>query len=73
MTLGLGRLKLDPATFWAMSPGELRAAAEGYLGLPPAAPDRTTLAALMRRFPDAATGRDARPSRPQPEEPSHGP
>ena len=52
MALGLGRLRLPSTAFWAMTPRELAAAAEGALGRrrPPA--DRATLEALMRRYPD---------------------
>lgn len=54
MRLGLGRLRLTPETFWAMTPVELERAAEGAgLALPAgAAPDRQTLATLMARYPD---------------------
>jgi len=52
MALGLGRLRLTSATFWAMTPRELAAAVEGLgvgHGRPPG---RARLEALMRRFPD---------------------
>lgn len=52
MGLGLGVLRLSPAQFWAMTPRELRAAARGPVA-PAAAPNRSGLDALMRRFPDA--------------------
>jgi uncharacterized phage protein (TIGR02216 family) len=54
MAAGLGLLRLRPADFWSMTPKELDAALCGLLGpahsgepLP-----RTTLAALMLRYPD---------------------
>lgn len=50
MRLGLGRLGLTPETFWAMSPAELMAAAEGR-GLLTVA-ERPALEALMAAFPD---------------------
>jgi uncharacterized phage protein (TIGR02216 family) len=62
MRIGLGRLGLAPAVFWAMTPREFDAALLGHLGLaaPAAAPTRRDLAALMHRFPDL-------PRRPIPE------
>ncbi len=54
MAVGFGRLRLDSAAFWAMTPRELAAAIEGLGGVRPAAPDRAMLDALMRRFPDRA-------------------
>jgi uncharacterized phage protein (TIGR02216 family) len=54
MGFGLGRLRLPSAAFWAMTPRELAAAADG-LGLRAAGPlPRASLEALMRRFPDGA-------------------
>lgn len=53
MALGMGRLRLDSAAFWAMTPRELAAAIEGLNGIRGAPPDRAMLDALMRRFPDA--------------------
>jgi uncharacterized phage protein (TIGR02216 family) len=52
MALGFGRLRLDSAAFWAMTPRELAAAIEGLTGVWAAPPDRAALDALMRRFPD---------------------
>ena len=52
MALGFGRLALSSAAFWAMTPRELAAAAEALGGRRVVPPDRTTLAALMQRFPD---------------------
>lgn len=55
MAAGLGRLRLPPPHFWAMTPRELAAALRGALGIglerPLARPD---LARLMTRFPDRA-------------------
>lgn len=55
MRLGLGRLGLAPATFWAMTPTELRRAAEGRFGVAPGALGRAGLRALMARCPDRET------------------
>jgi uncharacterized phage protein (TIGR02216 family) len=53
MRAGLGRLRLAPGDFWAMTPRELSAALEGAFGLSGAgAPTRSEVAELMRRFPD---------------------
>ncbi|TVQ55951.1 MAG: phage tail assembly chaperone [Rhodobacteraceae bacterium] len=52
MRLGLGRLGLAPATFWEMTPVELRRAAEGRFGVAPAPLGRAGLQALMARHPD---------------------
>jgi uncharacterized phage protein (TIGR02216 family) len=56
MAAGLGLLRLRPADFWSMTPKELDAALRGLLGpsnggepLP-----RSTLAHLMKRYPDRA-------------------
>lgn len=49
---GLGVLRLSPDAFWRLTPRELAHAAEAVLGPAPAAPDRSALEALMRRFPD---------------------
>lgn len=51
MQFGFGILKLDPKTFWAMTPREL-AAAHGALYRHAAPIDRTAMRALMRDFPD---------------------
>lgn len=52
MKLGLGRLRLSPASFWAMTPREFRAALQDG---PQAAPmDRAVLGALMARHPDTS-------------------
>jgi uncharacterized phage protein (TIGR02216 family) len=52
MAIGLGRLRLSSAAFWAMTPRELAAAIEGAFGAPGAPPDRAMLDDLIRRFPD---------------------
>lgn len=54
MRFGLGVLRLAPCAFWATTPRELHAAAEGLFG----PRDNTVLSrqkldALMRAFPDA--------------------
>lgn len=49
---GLGVLRLSPAQFWAMTPRELSYAIEAVTGR--TAPlDRSGLAELMKRYPDA--------------------
>lgn len=66
MRLGLGALRLAPANFWAMTPGELRLAAEGAGLVVPAGIGpigRGRLAELMAAFPDAAAGATAPESR----------
>jgi uncharacterized phage protein (TIGR02216 family) len=57
MSAGLGLLRLRPADFWSMTPRELAAALSGLLGpAPTAAPlPRTTLTALMARYPDRSS------------------
>ncbi|MBO6719154.1 MAG: phage tail assembly chaperone [Rhizobiaceae bacterium] len=51
MAFGLGRLRLAPRDFWAMTPRELAAAMSAY-SAPVAAPGRDELDRLMRQFPD---------------------
>lgn len=55
MRLGLGELRLNPDTFWSMTPDEFRCALEGA-GLAPhggaGRMSRTGFEALMERFPD---------------------
>ena len=51
MAFGLGRLRLAPQAFWAMTPRELAAAMSAF-ALPISAPERSALAELMHRFPD---------------------
>ncbi|MCZ8375035.1 MAG: phage tail assembly chaperone [Beijerinckiaceae bacterium] len=53
LAFGLGRLRLSPDAFWAMSLPEFRAAALGLFGPPAFPPDRAALDALMRQFPDS--------------------
>jgi uncharacterized phage protein (TIGR02216 family) len=57
MALGLGRLGLAPAHFWALTPRELERALAGAAGLAPfqSPLDRTALEELMRRYPDRKT------------------
>lgn len=54
MRVGLGRLRLAPETFWAMTPVEFAAAVEGLTGAAAtAAPlGRARLEALMAAHPD---------------------
>jgi uncharacterized phage protein (TIGR02216 family) len=53
MQAGLGRLRLTPDDFWALTPRELQAALGVPSGGQGAVPlDRSGLAALMTRFPD---------------------
>ncbi|TPW32761.1 rcc01693 family protein [Pararhizobium mangrovi] len=49
MAFGLGRLRLDPAAFWRLTPLELAALCGNRRGF---APVRDELAALMRLYPD---------------------
>jgi len=50
MRVGLGRLRLAPDAFWAMSPAEFSAASGAASGAAPLG--RAGLATLMTRFPD---------------------
>jgi uncharacterized phage protein (TIGR02216 family) len=52
MAFGLGVLRLSPDAFWAMSPRELAAAAEGVRGPAPQGCEGFDLDALLRAFPD---------------------
>ncbi|WP_371875765.1 phage tail assembly chaperone [Alsobacter metallidurans] len=54
MAFGLGVLRLSPANFWAATPRELAAAAEGVFGKTRGggAPTGADVRALMRMFPD---------------------
>jgi uncharacterized phage protein (TIGR02216 family) len=52
MRFGLGRLRLSPQEFWSMTPLELVAAAEGYLGVGAPTLGLEGLQHLMRQFPD---------------------
>lgn len=59
MRLGLGRLRLAPDAFWAMTPGELTLALEGAGLIAPggAGPMRRgRMAELMAAFPDGGAG-----------------
>ena len=53
---GLGVLRLSPQQFWSMTPRELGHAIEAVAGRV-AAPNRNTLAQLMRKYPDDASSR----------------
>lgn len=59
LRVGLWRLRLRPAEFWALTPGELAL----MLGVgPQAAPmGRARLQALMRAHPDRTEESDGRP------------
>lgn len=50
--LGLGRLRLTPETFWAMTPLELECAAMGAFGAADAPLGRDDLDRLMALHPD---------------------
>ena len=52
MAFGLGMLRLSSAEFWALTPRELAAAAEGHFGKTTEPLDRTALTDLIRRYPD---------------------
>lgn len=53
MEAGLGRLRLPPPVFWAMTPREFEAALRGAFGAPMAPPmTRAELFALMTLYPD---------------------
>lgn len=54
MAFGLGVLRLDAESFWALTPRELASAIEGVCGPAPlrTPPARTDLARLMARYPD---------------------
>lgn len=54
MEVGLGLLRLAPASFWAMTPRELCAAA-GLLREAAVRPQRADLVRLMAEFPDGET------------------
>ncbi|SEA22968.1 rcc01693 family protein [Rubrimonas cliftonensis] len=57
METGLGRLRLPPEAFWAMTPRELSAACAGAFGTGRSAADAGSLRALMAQFPDAASAK----------------
>ena len=52
MAFGLGRLRLPPEAFWAMTPRELALAVEGVSGRSGGPLDRGVLKDLMTRYPD---------------------
>jgi uncharacterized phage protein (TIGR02216 family) len=51
MAFAFGVLKIAPDTFWAMTPREFDAAASPFLQANQT-PERNSLAALMRQYPD---------------------
>ena len=59
MAAGLGILRLEPKSFWSMTPRELEAALSGIYGRADVhePPGRRDLSALMARFPDDALKR----------------
>ncbi|MBN9588100.1 MAG: phage tail assembly chaperone [Alphaproteobacteria bacterium] len=52
MVLGLGRLRLRPRDFWALSLCEWRALVEGHFGRAAPPMTRGDLDALMKAYPD---------------------
>ena len=52
MAVGLGRLRLPPAAFWAMTPRELGAAVRGLYPDAPASMRREGFDELLKRYPD---------------------
>ena len=54
MAAGLGLLRLEPRSFWSMSPKELEAAMRAIAGpgVGDGPPQREAMQALMTRFPD---------------------
>jgi uncharacterized phage protein (TIGR02216 family) len=56
MRTGLGRLRMAPETFWAMSPREFAAAVEGATGRQAAPMGRGRLLELMAAHPDKPKG-----------------
>ena len=52
MALGLGRLRLAPRDFWALSISEWRALALGHFGRAQPAMTRGDLSALMKAYTD---------------------
>lgn len=57
MAFGLGKLALTPAAFWAMTPRELAAAAEGMFRRAAHPLGRGELETLMQQYPDGGDGR----------------
>lgn len=59
MAVGLGLLRLPPATFWAMTPKELAAALGALNGPPRIDPlSRSELGQLMQAYPDDRPARE---------------
>lgn len=54
MTIGLGRLRLTPETFWRMTLPELAAAARALHPERSSSIDRTGLQKLIQTYPDGA-------------------
>lgn len=52
MTLGLGRLRLPPETFWRLTLPELAAAARALQPQDAQPMSRSDIATLMMRYPD---------------------
>ena len=52
MRLGFGVLRRSSAEFWAMTPRELKQAADGVFGRGGGAPTRASLDDLIHEFPD---------------------
>jgi len=52
MAAAFGLLRLSPKTFWSMTPREMERAMSVLRQGAGRAPQRSDLAALMRRFPD---------------------
>lgn len=57
MAFGLGRLRLPPDDFWAMTPREMASAMAAVLPRNAGVPERAALAELMGRFPDGTARR----------------
>ncbi len=58
MSFGFGVLRLDPVSFWAMTPRELASAYQGMTGgHRPASLSRADFHNLMTAFPDAISER----------------
>ena len=52
MQLGFGVLRLSSQSFWGLTPLELASAFEALSGRRSSPPERGTMEALMRAFPD---------------------
>ena len=55
MAFGLGRLRLSPHSFWAMTPRELAAAMRAFAPIAVSRFERNALVTLMQQFPDGET------------------